>query len=190
MTMSTPHELLRTLCATGSLGLACILADPVAAQDVTAGPLIDRGAWEFAMQVGLTDFGVDRSAPGSMTTVGIARNLTSRWSIGVEGGLDSIETVGICELGVIGRFECAHSSTWPAIGFDTRFTFLSIANSAGRHYFLVQFVGHGPDLVASYDLGLGTSVRTVLGGDVGIELRHRFGYDGASGFMYFFRVSR
>jgi hypothetical protein len=62
--------------------------------------------------------------------------------------------------------------------------------SASRYYFVVQGVAHGPDLVASYDLGAGLSLRTVVGMDVGVELRHRFGYDGASGGMYFFRMTR
>jgi hypothetical protein len=161
----------------------------LAAQEIPTPLAVDRGDWEFAVQMGLTSFGVDLSSPGTMTTVGIARNVTARFSVGVEGGLGSIESVHLCDLGGTSLYECAGQSTWPTLGLNARFTVFDLANSAARQYVLVQFVGHGPDLVASYDLGLGTSFRTVLGGDVGIELRHRFGYDGASGGMYFFRIS-
>jgi hypothetical protein len=142
------------------------------------------------MQIGLTDFDVDQSAPGSMTTLGIARHLSPRFSVGLEAGLGDVEGTGICELGGIGRFECAKSKTWPSAGLDARLVVFDLAESTSRYYVVAQILGHGPEFVASYDLGLGVSLRTLIGSDVGIEMRHRFGHDGASGPMYFFRMSR
>jgi hypothetical protein len=161
---------------------------PLDAQ-ATAPAAIERGPWEFAAQFGLTSFGVDQSAPGAMSTLGVSRRLTSRFSLGLEGGLGSIETTKVCRLGNL-LIECAQNSTWPSLGLGGRFVFMDANGSASRYYFVVQGVAHGPDLVASYDLGAGLSLRTVVGMDVGVELRHRFGYDGASGGMYFFRMTR
>jgi hypothetical protein len=183
------NRLLRAACLLALVGFA--RAGVLQAQEAaSAMPVVQRGPWEFAMQIGLTDFGVDQSAPGSMTTVGVGRRITSRFSIGLEGGLGSIETTGTCELGGLGRYECAQDSTWPSLGVDTRLIVFDLAGSSSRYYLVAQVLGHGPDFVASYDLGFGVSLRAVLGGDVGFEMRHRFGYDGASGPLYFFRLSR
>jgi hypothetical protein len=162
----------------------------LAAQEASPSATIDRGPWELATQVGLTSFGVDQSSPGSMSTVGIGRRLGNRFTVGVEGGLGSIQTTGVCRLGNLTPFQCSQSSLWPSIGVDTRFVVLNGAGAASRSYLVAQVLAHGPNLVASYDLGIGLSLRAIAGVDVGLELRHRFGYDGASGGMYFFRISR
>lgn len=181
----------RILRASVVLGMACQLTmNALSAQAAPAATDIERGPWEFAMQVGLTSFGVDQSAPGTMTTLGIDRRLGSRFTLGVEGGIGSIQSTGVCRLGNLTPFECAQDSVWPSIGVDSRWVVIDEEESASRYYAVAQVLAHGPDLVASYDLGIGLSLRAVAGVDVGIELRHRFGYDGASGGMYFFRVSR
>jgi hypothetical protein len=183
--------LTRTLRTVLCVGVAShSAAATLTAQAGTTTADIRRGPWEFAMQVGLTSFGVDQSAPGSMTTLGIGRRVSDRFTVGFEGGLGTIETTGVCRFGNSTPFECAQSSDWPSIGLDTRFVVLDVAGSASRWYLVAQVLAHGPDLVASYDLGMGLSLRAVIGADVGLELRHRFGYDGASGGMYFFRISR